>query len=233
VSGHVKTNRVLTDIPEQLLENRGIFITLEGPDGSGKSTQADLLAGRLEAEGLKVTRTFEPGGTGIGKRLREIILDNRSVGMCGITEFLLYAADRAQDVHEVIVPALRGGRIVVAERFVDSSIAYQGHGLGMDIDEVKAVNHIATRGLVPDLTLLLDIDPALGVRRATDCHEADRIEQRRLDFHLAVREAYLMLAADEPERFTIIEVGNRSIPEVHEEIYNAVTKLLKMHMRGD
>lgn len=215
------------------MSERGIFITLEGPDGSGKSTQASLLADRLEAEGRKVTRTFEPGGTGIGKRLREIILDNRSAGMCGVTEFLLYAADRAQDVHEVIVPALRDGRIVVAERFVDSSIAYQGYGLGMDIDEVNAVNRIATRGLVPDLTLLLDIDPALGVRRATDCHEADRIEQRRLDFHTAVRNAYLMLAADEPERFRIIEAGGRSISEVHEEIYSAVKKFLATHMRGD
>ena len=215
------------------MSERGIFITLEGPDGSGKSTQASLLASRLEAEGHNVTRTFEPGGTSTGKRLREIILDHRSAGMCGVTEFLLYAADCAQDVHEVIVPALRGGRIVVAERFVDSSIAYQGYGLGMDIDEVKAVNRIATRGLVPDLTLLLDIDPALGVRRATDCHEADRIEQRKLDFHMAVRNAYLMLAADEPERFRVIEVGERPISEVHEEIYDAVKKFLATQMRGD
>jgi len=116
---------------------------------------------------------------------------------------------------------------------VDSSIAYQGYGLGMDIDEVKAVNRIATRGLVPDLTLLLDIDPALGVRRATDCHEADRIEQRKLDFHMAVRNAYLMLAADEPERFRVIEVGERPISEVHEEIYDAVKKFLATQMRGD
>jgi len=206
---------------------RGVFITLEGPDGSGKSTQAGLLAERLESEGYPVTRTFEPGGTSMGKRLREIILDNKSTGMCGVAEFLLYAADRAQDVHEVIEPALEAGRIVVAERFVDSSIAYQGYGLGMDIDEVKQVNRIATRGLVPDLTLLLDIDPAIGVRRATDCHEADRIEQRELDFHVSVREAYLMMAAAEPERFTIIETGGRCVLEVHEEIYTAVTKLLE------
>jgi len=116
---------------------------------------------------------------------------------------------------------------------VDSSIAYQGYGLGMDIDEVKVVNRIATRGLVPDLTLLLDIDPALGVRRATDCHEADRIEQRRLDFHTTVRNAYLMLAAHEPERFRVIEAGGRCISEVHEEIYNAVKKFLVTHTRGD
>jgi len=150
--------------------SKGVFITLEGPDGCGKSTQSRMLCDALETAGYDVVRTFEPGGTAIGRRIREIILDTKSGGMCGITEFLLYAADRAQDVHEVIMPALAAGRIVIGDRFFDSSIAYQGYGLGMDVEAVRAVNAIATRGLIPDLTVLLDIDRprALPAPRAVE-----------------------------------------------------------------
>lgn len=207
--------------------SRGVFITLEGPDGCGKSTQSRMLRDALATAGYDVVRTFEPGGTGIGRRIREIILDTKSSGMCGITEFLLYAADRAQDVHEVIMPALAAGRIVIGDRFFDSSIAYQGYGLGMDVEAVRAVNAIATRGLIPDLTVLLDIDPATGVARATGDRDADRIEQRKLEFHASVRNAYLQMAADEPGRFRVVGVGDRSIDQVHAAICRTVFEFLQ------
>lgn len=206
--------------------SRGVFITLEGPDGCGKSTQSSMLGDALAAAGYDVVRTFEPGGTAIGRRIREIILDTRSSGMCGITEFLLYAADRAQDVHEVIIPALAAGRIVIGDRFFDSSIAYQGYGLGMDVEAVRAVNAIATCGLVPDLTVLLDIDPAIGVARATGRRDADRIERRKLEFHESVRDAYLQMAASEPARFRVVGVGDRSIDQVHAAVCREVFEFL-------
>ena len=127
----------------------GVFISFEGPDGSGKSTQVRKLAEALSRLGYDVATASEPGGTAIGRRIREIILDTRSAGLHGVTEFLLFAADRAQDVHEVILPALRAGRVVLADRFVDSSLAYQAHGLGMDLDSVLSANRIATDGLRP------------------------------------------------------------------------------------
>ena len=206
--------------------SKGVFITLEGPDGCGKSTQSRMLCDALAAAGYDVVRTFEPGGTAIGRRIREIILDTKSGGMCGITEFLLYAADRAQDVHEVIMPALAAGRIVIGDRFFDSSIAYQGYGLGMDVEAVRAVNAIATRGLIPDLTVLLDIDPATGVARATGGRDADRIERRKLAFHTSVRNAYLQMAANEPDRFRVVGVGDLSIDQVHAAVFREVTEFL-------
>ncbi|MEA4883414.1 MAG: dTMP kinase [Clostridia bacterium] len=210
---------------------RGAFITLEGPDGGGKTTQAGLLARRLAAEGYDVVRTHEPGGTGIGQRIRDIILDTGSSGMCGTAEFLLYAADRAQDVAEVILPALARGQVVIAERFVDSSLAYQGYGLGMDIESVTVVNSIATGGLKPDLTVLLDVDPRIGVERVTGCRDADRIEARKIEFHGAVRAAYLSLASREPERFRVVCVARRRVDEVHEEIYASVARFLEDRAR--
>ena len=205
--------------------SRGVFITLEGPDGCGKSTQSRMLRDALAAAGYDVVRTFEPGVR--HAPIREIILDTKSSGMCGITEFLLYAADRAQDVHEVIMPALAAGRIVIGDRFFDSSIAYQGYGLGMDVEAVRAVNAIATRGLIPDLTVLLDIDPATGVARATGDRDADRIEQRKLEFHASVRNAYLQMAADEPGRFRVVGVGDRSIDQIHAAIRRTVFEFLQ------
>ncbi len=207
--------------------SEGVFITLEGPDGCGKSTQSCMLRDALVSAGYDVALTFEPGGTGIGRRIREIILDTKSSRMCGITEFLLYAADRAQDVHEVILPALASGKIVIGDRFFDSSIAYQGYGLGMNVEAVRAVNAIATCGLIPDLTVLLDIDPATGVARATGNRDADRIERRKLEFHSSVRNAYLQMAAVESERFRVVEVGNRSIDQVHAIVANEVFEFLR------
>jgi len=129
-------------------------------------------------------------------------------------------------VHEVIMPALAAGRIVIGDRFFDSSIAYQGYGLGMDVEAVRAVNAIATRGLIPDLTVLLDIDPATGVARATGGRDADRIERRKLAFHTSVRNAYLQMAANEPDRFRVVGVGDLSIDQVHAAVFREVTEFL-------
>ncbi|MCR4425666.1 MAG: dTMP kinase, partial [Firmicutes bacterium] len=141
------------------MSSKGVFITIEGPDGAGKTTQAQLLAEHLSSLGYDVVRAREPGGTPIGMHIRDIILDLKASAMSPMAEFLLYAADRAQDVNEVILPALKAGRVVIGERFTDSSIAYQGYGLGLSIEDIRTVNRIATGGLVPDLTILLDIDP--------------------------------------------------------------------------
>lgn len=209
----------------------GVFISFEGPDGSGKSTQIELLAAALAARGYEVVTTFEPGGTSIGRRIREIILDNKSAGMCGITEFLLYAADRAQDVYEMIRPAIAAGKIVLGDRFVDSSIAYQGHGLGMDMNAVLSANAIATGGLLPDLTLVLDIDAAEGVARAIGRSECDRIEARKLEFHERVRRAYHNIAAEQPTRVRVLDVAGKNIGMVHEEICAEVLAFLEVRRR--
>lgn len=217
----------------------GVFISFEGPDGGGKSTQVRLLACALARLGYDCVCSFEPGGTPIGRRIREIVLDTKTCGMHGVTEFLLYAADRAQDVHEVIIPAIDEGKVVLADRFVDSSLAYQGHGLCMDIQSVRAVNEIATGGLRPDLTVLLDIDAALGVARARgrgkgrssdsgdgDCG-GDRIEIRMLEFHERVRAAYHEMAEREPARFRRIDVTEKSIEQVHQEVLAIVSRFLE------
>lgn len=205
----------------------GVFISFEGPDGSGKSTQVRLLARALARLGYDCVCASEPGGTSIGRRIREIILDTRSAGMHGVTEFLLYAADRAEDVNETILPAIGTGKVVLADRFVDSSLAYQGHGLGMDLESVIAVNDIATGGLRPDLTLLLDIDAAAGVARAKGRSNGDRIEARVLEFHERVRAAYHGMAQREPARFRTVDVGGKGVDQVHREVLAIVAGFLE------
>lgn len=213
-----------------------VFITIEGPDGSGKTTQAELLAHALKSRGYKVTRGREPGGTGIGRRLREIILDPESSLMSPLTEVLLYAADRCQHVHEVLMPSLRSGAIVVSERYVDSSLAYQAAGLGVPLEDVKHINRIATGGLMPDLTILLDIEPRAGLERALKSDkyrsdsspgEGDRIERREIEFHSRVRQAYLSLASESPGRFRVIQATGRKPEDIHSDVLNIVIKAIE------
>src|SRR5256886_1587783 len=147
------------------MAERGIFITIEGPEGAGKTTQARLLYEHLRAR-YPVVYTREPGGTAIGERIRALLLDVSLTGMSPLTEMLLFAASRAQFVAEVVEPALREGRLLLSERYVDASIAYQGFGRGLDVGLVRRMNEGATRGVMPELTILLDIDPALGLQRA-------------------------------------------------------------------
>jgi len=179
---------------------QGLFITLEGVDGVGKTTQALILKEYFEQLGYEVLNTIEPGGTKLGNSIRQILLNPQHEELHSMTEILLYASDRAQHVYEVILPALNAKKIVICDRYVDSSIAYQGYGLGLEIRAIEAVNQWATGGLIPDRTIYLDADPALSLQKT----EGDRIEQRTLEYYARVRKGFLTIAQREPERFKVI-----------------------------
>jgi dTMP kinase len=184
---------------------RGLFLTFEGGDGSGKSTQSALLTEWLDAQGRTVVHAREPGGTELGLELREIILHRRGY-MAPRAEALLYAADRAHNIATVVRPALERGDIVIQDRYLDSSVAYQGAGRVLDPDEVRGVSLWATEGLLPDLTVLLDLDIETGRARLDDARTRyDRLEAEAAEFHHRVREAYLGLAAAEPDRFLVLD----------------------------
>lgn len=206
---------------------RGIFITFEGGDGSGKSTQIRLLADRLRAMGRDVRTFREPGGVApgdAGERVREILLDPAHMNLDVRAELLLYEASRAQLVAAHYRPAIAEGAVVLCDRYADSSVAYQGYGRAvLPVEEVHELNRIATGGLVPDLTLLLDVDPAAGLEQAT-AGGADRLEQAGHDFHERVRAGYLALAAAEPERVRLIR--RDSVEAVAAEVWDAVEALL-------
>lgn len=181
---------------------RGWFVTIEGVDGSGKTTVTQMLARWLAEKGLSVTVTFEPGGTVLGKAIRELVLTNEKTAMWA--EIFLFLADRVEHVAKVILPALERGEIVLSDRFVDSTIAYQGFGLGLDVERLIELNRIATNGLMPDLTLLLDIDPQIGLIRS---QQKDSIANRPIEFHRKVREGYLWLANREPHRIKVVDAS--------------------------
>src|SRR5579862_4721089 len=188
------------------LPRLGLFITFEGPDGSGKSTQARLLAERLRCEGHVVFETVEPGGTPIGRQIRRILLDPENKEMRPLTELLLMFAARAQNVEQWILPALATGKIVVSDRFTDSSIAYQGAGRGLGWDTVLDVDRIACHGLKPDLTICVDIDTETGLARAlARGGNETRLEAQAIEFHQKARAAYHELARREPQRFRLID----------------------------
>ncbi len=182
---------------------RGIFITFEGIEGCGKSTQVELLRQHLTALGHKVVLTREPGGCLIGEKIRDILLDPENSGMTALTELLLYEASRAQHVADVIEPALAEGRTVISDRFYDASTAYQGHARGLGADMVERLNLIATGGLKPDLTVVLDLDASEGLRRLGQ--DLDRIESEAVDFHEKVRNGYIEMAHSDPERVRIVD----------------------------
>ncbi len=211
---------------------RGPFITIEGPEGSGKTTQARLLYDYLRPS-FDVLYTREPGGTAIGEHIRRLLLDEQFQEMAPQTEMLLFAASRAQFVAEVVEPELRAGRLVLSERYVDASLAYQGYGRGLDIDVVRRVNAVATQGVLPDLTLLLDIDPVVGVERARAAGDkegrpgrGDRLEQEELAFFFRVREGFLSIAKESGNRVRVLD-GNRSQQAVHDEIVLVVEEFLR------
>jgi dTMP kinase len=216
--------------PEQ--PRRGLFITVEGPEGAGKSTHARRLHVTFR-DSIPLMLTREPGGTDLGEAIRALLLDERYRGMSAEAEMLLFAASRAQFVAEVVVPNLEAGRCVLSERFVDASVAYQGYGRGLPIDVVRRVNDVATKGLRPDLTLLIDIDPVAGLVRARGAHgkdapagRGDRLEQESLDFHTRVRAGFLELAREEPARFVVVS-GTLPRDEVHAALVGAVRRLLR------
>lgn len=199
----------------RLAGGRGYLVAFEGGEGAGKTTQIEAFVQWLEARGYEVVRTREPGGTEIGRKIRDILLDPAASGMDPKTEALLYAADRAQHVAEVITPALEEGKIVVSDRFVDSSLAYQGIARGLGLDEIFDMSKWATSGTLPDLVFFLDVDPAAGLARAGS--EKDRIEAETEDFHAKVAGAYRELAARYPDRFTVVR-ADQTPAEVHAEV---------------
>ena len=183
----------------------GLFIAFEGGDGAGKSTQAARLAETLESRGLSVLRTREPGGTPIGEKLRSLVLDHGHGHIDARTEALIFAASRAAHAEQVIRPALERGGIVLTDRYIDSSVAYQGAGRGLGADAVRSLNEWATSGLEPQLTVLLDVEPGMGRSRRTAGDAAeDRMESEADDFHAQIRAAFLKLAADRPEAYLVL-----------------------------
>ncbi len=183
----------------------GLFITLEGGDGTGKSTQSALIGEWFAAQGREVVFTREPGGTDLGLELREIVLHSRG-HIAPRAEALLYAADRAHHIATVVRPALERGAVVLQDRYIDSSVAYQGAGRVLDPSEVRDVSMWATENLVPDVTVLLDLDPTIGRERLDAANKRfDRLEAEALEFHTRVRESYLAMAAAEPARFIVVD----------------------------
>lgn len=186
----------------------GLFITLEGGDGSGKSTQAELLAAWLTDAGHTVVRTREPGGTDLGLELREIVLHRRG-DIAPRAEALLYAADRAHHIATKVRPALERAAVVIQDRYLDSSVAYQGAGRVLDSDEVRRLSLWAVEGLLPDLTILLDLDESVGRARLDRARtKYDRLEAEKIEFHSRVRASYLELAAAEPDRFLVLDASD-------------------------
>jgi dTMP kinase len=204
-----------------------LFITLEGPDGSGKSTQCKLLAEHLESLGQSVLLTREPGGTEISLQIRQVIMDMKNRAMQPATEFLLFSAARAQLVREKIKPHLEQGGIVIADRYADSSLAYQGYGHGIPLETIRAITDFATGSLKPDLTLLLDIDSEGGLRRrqATGA-EWNRLDDYALAFHQRVRDGFFALARAEPERWRVLN-ADQDVEPLQAEVRRLVRERLE------
>ncbi|MBZ9684897.1 dTMP kinase [Clostridium estertheticum] len=201
----------------------GRLIALEGPDGSGKTTQIELLEGYLKQSGYEVVRTREPGGTEISEKIREIILDNDNSNMSYMCEALLYAASRAQLVNEVIKPALKSGKMVICDRFVYSSMVYQGIGRGLGIERIRSINQAALDGLEADLTFMITIPYEEGLKRKKMQGTLDRLENSGNEFHKKVFEGYLDIC----KKYDKIEVinGNRNVDEIHKDIIRAIKKI--------
>ncbi|MCB5273241.1 Thymidylate kinase [Arthrobacter sp. SO5] len=212
-------------------QNPGLFIAFEGGDGAGKSTQAAELAGALESRGLTVLRTREPGGTPIGEKLRSLVLDHGHGHIDARTEALIFAASRAAHASQVIRPALDRGEVVLTDRYIDSSVAYQGAGRDLGTEAVRDLNEWATSGLQPDLTVLLDVDPELGrLRRTAGDAAEDRLESEADEFHARIRTAFLDLAAALPEQYLVLP-ARLPVEELAARILARVESLLSLPRR--
>lgn len=204
-----------------------MFITFEGIEGSGKTTHVDLLGDYLRARGHQVVKTREPGGTPVGEALRSVLLQ-KDLHVLPLTELLIFLASRAQHVEEVIRPALDGGSVVLCDRFIDASFAYQGYGRGIDLGIIETLNRFVTKGVRPNLTILLDCAVGLGLERKSADGSLDRFEKEALSFHNKIRHAYLELAEDDPKRFVVLNAKS-SLSETQAIIREKVDKLLKTH----
>jgi dTMP kinase len=205
----------------------GVFVCFEGGDGSGKSTQARALADSLTDRGYRALLTFEPGDTAVGKEMRRIVLDPATGELSHRTEVLLYAADKAEHVDTVVMPALQRGEVVITDRYVDSTLAYQGAGRALDIAEVERVARWATRDLRPHLTVVLDLDPQHGLGRFD---ERDRIEGESLDFFVRARETFVALAGADPDHYLVVDAG-RPAEEIAAVVATRVEPLLAQAVR--
>ncbi len=208
------------------MQSRGRFITFEGIDGSGKTTQMRLLVRRLQTQGRDVLEAVEPGGTPVGRQIRHILLDAANQDLRPTTELLLYFASRAQNVEQCILPALAAGKIVVCDRFTDSTLAYQGYARGLGAETVLALDRIACRGLAPDLTLLIDLDLDTALARAHKRNAGGATDETRMDdqsreFHQKVRDAYLALAKQHAGRFRVID-GRGAPEEIAARVWESV-----------
>jgi dTMP kinase len=202
---------------------RGVFVCFEGGEGAGKSTQARMLRERLEADGHVVLLTFEPGDTAVGKDIRRIVLDPATGHLADRTEALLYAADKAEHVEKVVRPALEQGQVVITDRYVDTSLAYQGAARGLRVDELEPVLRWATGGLRPHLTVVLDVDPVAGLGRFEG---RDRIEAESVEFHQRARAGFLDLAAGDPDHYVVLD-ARAPVGEIAEAVHGRLRPLLE------
>lgn len=208
----------------------GLFISIEGPDGSGKTTIAKMVVDKLNSEGYKTLYTREPGGVRIAENIRDIILDVKNTNLDARCEALLYAASRRQHLVEKVIPAINDGYIVISDRFVDSSLAYQGYARGIGIDEVYSINMFAIDKTWPDLTILLDISPSVGLKRIMENrqNEINRLDLEDINFHNKVHQGYEIIKGKYKDRITLVD-ANKSVDEVFEQVY----KLVKNKINGN
>lgn len=198
------------------------FLTIEGGEGTGKTTIINMLSSDLEKMNIKVLKTREPGGSKIAEEIRNVILDVKNTNMDYMTEALLYAASRKQHLEEIVKPAINDGKLVISDRYIDSSLAYQGKARGLGIKTIYDINMYATNGFLPDLTLLIDLPPEVGLERiSSNNRDVNRLDLEVLDFHNLVREGYLEIAKRFPNRIKVID-GNRSIEEVYKDVLSIV-----------
>jgi dTMP kinase len=214
------------------MNNQGFFITIEGPEGAGKTTVMSDVVAQLTAEGYEIVSTREPGGIRISEHIREVILNNTYTEMDGRTEALLYAAARRQHLVEKIAPALKDNKIVLCDRFIDASLAYQGYARGLGIDEVLSINEFAIGKLMPDLTLLFDLEPSIGLNRIAkhDDREKNRLDVESLAFHESVREGYQEVVKRYPHRIHVID-ASKSQEEVTKNVLKVLRKSLESCMK--
>lgn len=209
------------------MADRGLFITFEGTDGAGKTTQIQCLSANLKRAGYAVCLTREPGGTPISEQIRDMVLNPDHSEMSATTELLLYAASRAQHVSEVIKPALEAGKIVISSRFTDAMVVYQGHGRGLDLDRIHHLNRIATDGVTPDVTFVLDLPVEIGLQRVQKSRGGlDRLEGEKIEFHRRLRDGYQTLAKQEPQRLKLIDAQVNS-EQVYAQIQTVIQSLLQ------